>query len=69
MSEESKYVIYNSSESMLTFSMPKYICPKHGIHDGGALSLFGRNGEKEGDYCLLCYKEWIKANIPAVVRE
>ena len=46
----------------LTFHQPKYLCPKHGLVTG-TVRLYGDGGETQGDYCMECYKDWIRANL------
>ena len=44
----------------------KYKCPKHGIveeKDHLTIDITGL----EGNYCLICYGEWIKANITKLI--
>ncbi len=50
-----------------TFTPTKYRCAKHGIVTS-CVSLWSGGGH-EGDYCMECYKEWIRANILPVVRD
>lgn len=59
------FTVTNSNADLTLFKEPTYRCAKHG-EVKGSVRLYGTNGSAESDHCLECYKEWIRANIPAV---
>ena len=60
--------IYIASNSAFTLAVPKYRCAKHGL-TSGCVSLWGEGQQPEGEYCMECYKDWVRTNLLPVVRE
>lgn len=50
----------------LTFTPPRYRCPKHGVVISGTVQLWGADGKLKSEHCMECYQEWVRANIPQV---
>ena len=62
MINDSKLTFLNAATQLYFMSAPKYECPVHGVHEIGVISLWVR-GEKVSSHCMLCYIEWMKANV------
>lgn len=64
-SDDGKYTI--SNDQRLFFKPPQYRCAKHGLTEG-CVSLWGKDGKLDGEYCLECYKDWVRATLQPVTR-
>ena len=51
-----------NSGSNLYWSGPKYTCSKHGVITSTVSILETRDSPRE-EYCMECYKDWIRANL------
>ena len=68
MIESKDDATFSVSHTPFTITPPKYRCAKHGITSNGCLELWG-GGKLEGEYCMECYKDWVRENILPVVRD
>lgn len=53
--------------SGLSLKLSTYTCPKHGTIDS-IVKVYGMRSDLDGDYCNMCYVEWIVSILPRVTK-
>lgn len=47
-------------------NLPSYECPKHGVvKNSGFVTIFV-DQKPSSHHCMICYQDWLKANVPEV---
>lgn len=70
MSDEAKLKFSTSGENVLkltpemSISQPEYVCPVHG--DIGPNIIVSSIKEHEGEWCQVCYVEWMERTLKRV---